>query len=150
MTFRPAVLADIPLLTELRATFHAFEPFPRPLPEAQQTALLEHVLTTSAAGRAWLLEVDGAVAGYLVLTFGFSLEYGGTTALLDELFLLDTFRGRGLGAEALAFVADFCQKAGFTVVQLEVDCGNLAAQRLYERAGFAGLDKRALLTRWLS
>ena len=37
-------------------------------------------------GRLFAIDDDGSVVGYLVLTFGFSLEFGGRNAVVDELF----------------------------------------------------------------
>src|SRR4051794_32184903 len=49
-------------------------------------------------GGWWFIEVDGANAGYFVLTLGFSLEFGGRFALLDEFYMEPSNRGKGIGA----------------------------------------------------
>jgi len=37
----------------------------------------------------------------MALTMGFSMEYGGKDAFLDDLFIKNSFRGAGTGKEAL-------------------------------------------------
>ena len=49
-------------------------------------------------GRAWLIEEAGQTIGYAVLGLGFGIEYGGADAFVDDLYLVPTARGRGLGA----------------------------------------------------
>ena len=41
--------------------------------------------------------------GYLVLTLGYSLEYGGRDAFIDEVYIRSSYRGRGIGTAALTF-----------------------------------------------
>jgi GNAT superfamily N-acetyltransferase len=99
-------------------------------------------------GGIWLIESDGEAVGYFVLTVCFSLEFGGRFGLLDEIFVAEDWRGRGLGAEAVAFAADWCLQQGMEALRLEVWTGNAGAIRLYKRAGFA-LEQRHLMTRRL-
>ncbi|RYD26286.1 MAG: GNAT family N-acetyltransferase, partial [Verrucomicrobiaceae bacterium] len=37
-------------------------------------------------GGVWLLRVEGVLAGYLIATLGYSVEFGGRYVLVDELF----------------------------------------------------------------
>jgi GNAT superfamily N-acetyltransferase len=106
------------------------------------------LLDDARLGQVWLIAVDGLPVGYLVLAFGYSLEYGGRTAVLDELFVAEAYRGRGLGSCALQFAADECRKLGLRALQLEVERHNQDAQRLYRRAGFVDHD-RYLMSRRL-
>jgi ribosomal protein S18 acetylase RimI-like enzyme len=99
---------------------------------------LAHLLGDPTLGRAWLIEVDGQPAGYVVLVFGFSLEFGGRDAFVDELYVSPGFEGRGLGRATLEFVEREACASGAKTLLLEVRTGNDRARRLYERAGFAG------------
>lgn len=108
---------------------------------------LAALLDDPTLGQVWLIALDGQPAGYLVLTFGYSLEYGGRTALLDELFVAEAYRGRGLGSRALDFAADECRKLGVRALQLEVVRHNQAAQRLYRASGFVDHDRYVMTLR---
>jgi diamine N-acetyltransferase len=94
--------------------------------------------------RAWLLEFESEVVGYVVLTFGFSLEYGGLDAYVDELFVKLEFRGRGFAAQALAFLTLECQKLNVVALHLEVDTSNHSAKSLYAKMGFASTARELL------
>ena len=65
-----------------------------PFNESLSRQALAQLLADPTLGRAWLLP---GCAGYLILTFGFSLEYGGRDAFIDEFFIAAPHRGRGLG-----------------------------------------------------
>ena len=109
--------------------------------------VLDELLSDPALGGAWLLEVDGTAAGYLVLGFGFSLEYGGRDAFLDEFYLVPEARGRGHGRAALEAALDEARRLGLQAVHLEVEDDNPRARRLYAATGFAGNERRLLSRR---
>jgi GNAT superfamily N-acetyltransferase len=90
----------------------------------------------------------GAVAGYAVVTLGFSLEFGGPFALLDELYLCDAARGRGRGRHALDLVKTWARQRGVPALRLEVHHHNPRAKSIYTKAGFHD-DHRDMLTLWL-
>jgi GNAT superfamily N-acetyltransferase len=118
------------------------------LEPAARGALLE-LLGSPALGRVWLVLADGFTVGYVVLTLGFSLEYGGRDAFVDELYVRRPHRGRGLGGAALAFVLGEARRLGVRAVHLEVERTNRSAERLYAALGFADNERR-LLTRRLA
>lgn len=87
-------------------------------------------------GEVYLMGADDGVAGYMVTTWGFTVELGGPFVLIDELYISPAYRGRGWGRAALAFVAETARQRGLRAVQLEVEHHNTHAATLYQRAGF--------------
>ena len=110
---------------------------------------IETLLRDESAGRVWWIRENQHRIGYVAITFCFSLEFGGPSAVVDELYLEERYRGRGIGLEALRFVEDFCRLRGILTLNLEVDRDNLHAQALYRKAGYHDRNN-FLLTRWLS
>lgn len=107
---------------------------------------LKALMADSRYGRAWFIRYDGRNAGYLVLTYCFSVEFGGRYGLIDEIYLRDKYREKGIGGKAIGFVLKQCRKEGVRTVRLEVERHNVRAQRLYVREGFFPED-RNLMTR---
>ena len=145
-TFTPAAPPDadalVPLLREFYAYVHiAFD-------DREARGALAQLLNDPRLGRIYLIRTGGELVGYLVLTFGFSLEFKGRDAFVDELFLREGFRGRGIGKRALAFAEEECRAAGVRALHLEVERANTGAQGLYRRAGFKAHD-RYLMTKWI-
>jgi GNAT superfamily N-acetyltransferase len=101
-------------------------------------------------GRVWLALVEDSIAGYAMGTWGFSTEQGGRFLLLDELFVLPEFRGRGVGAATLAFVEKEAERDGAGAVRIEVAVENGPARELYRAAGYADLHRLFLAKRLAS
>jgi ribosomal protein S18 acetylase RimI-like enzyme len=144
--FRPAGAADEATLLALMREFYAHERLA--FEESAARAALRGLLEDAARGRVVLIEVEGAVAGYLAVCFGWSLEFQGRDAFVDELWLREAFRHRGIGARALEVAAELCREAGVRALHLEVERGNARAQEVYRRAGFV-LREHHLMTRRL-
>ena len=146
VNFKPAAAPDSKLLICMMRGLYEHDQLE--FDEQAARGGLTQLLGDEALGRVWLIEVDGAPAGYIVLTYGFSLEYHGRDALIDEFFIAESWRGRGVGRQALEFVAAFCRAQGLCAVHLAVDYTNERAQRVYRKSGFAA-QERFLMTRWL-
>lgn len=95
-------------------------------------------------GYVWLVRADGTSVGYVVLTLCYSLEYGGRSAYVDDLFIRAPYRGRGLGRSALEHVRRACEALEIRAVHLEVDRADSAAQALYRGFGFVETDRQLL------
>ena len=100
-----------------------------------------------ALGRVWIVEVDESAVGYAALTLGWSLEYGGRDAFVDDLYVAPLHRGRGRGGAALAAVEAAARELGVRSLHLEVERGNVRAQELYRRRGFADNERRLMTKR---
>ena len=55
---------------------------------------------------------------------------------INNLAVLDAWRGRGIGSALIEYVVEACARRGARSATLEVRRSNLAARRLYARAGF--------------
>jgi diamine N-acetyltransferase len=144
--FHLAGPADTEALVEMMREFYAHERLA--WDEARVHRALGELLGDSRNGRAWIVRKDGADAGYFFVTLGFSLEFGGRDAFLDELYLREAHRGGGLGQRAIEHMARACAEMGVRALHLEVDHDNEGAQRFYRRLGFYAHD-RFLMTRWM-
>jgi len=117
--------------------------------ERAARASFRQLLSLPAFGRVWLLWEGNRLAGYIVLTIGFSFEFHGHDAFIDELYVDDAFRRRGFGRQAVAFVEEKAREMGVNAIHLEVDRGNDPALELYRRSGYAD-HARFLMTKLLN
>jgi GNAT superfamily N-acetyltransferase len=143
---RDAGVNDLDLVLDLMQGLYASDHIPFD-PARARRALLE-LLADSSLGRVCLAEAEGEAIGYAALTWGYSLEFGGRYALLDELFLREAHRGRGAGRQLLDFLAALCRGLGVQALRLEVERANRGARNLYTRMGFE-LHDRDLMTLWI-
>lgn len=138
--------ADEPAILALMRDFYAEEHLV--FDELVARDAVHELLADPRLGVILLLETDAGPAGYLVLTFGFSLEFHGRFALLDELYLTPAVRGRGWGQHALTLAADVARQHRVAALRLEANHANTRAQALYLKHGFHD-DRRHLFTHWL-
>lgn len=138
---------DLPRLSTMVAALHG--EIGLNTSEDHRTAALNPILNGLPHGAIWLIGPRRAPVGYLAISFGWSLEFGGLDAVLDEFYIRDAVRGRGMGGEALNTLAKTLAEAGVKALHLEVDSSDEAAQRLYNRALFRPRTGYATMTRVL-
>jgi GNAT superfamily N-acetyltransferase len=113
----------------------ADDPWSVPFDEAAVRPIVCDLIANPAVGLAYLVCDSEQTVGYIVLCFDYSLEYGGKGAWVDEFFVGEEFRSRGIGSDVLHLAEHEARKAGATVLHLEVNYGNPAIE-LYRRHGF--------------
>ena len=138
---------DADKLLPLVAAFHEHEGFGTDA-DHQRAAILP-LLEGSPHGAIWLIGPRRAPVGYVAVSFGWSVEFGGLDAMVDELFVRSAVRKRGMGADALNHLAMALKEAGIHAMHLEAAGDNDALQRFYARARFKPRDGYVLMSRVL-
>ncbi len=138
---RPSDQADLLRLIRAYYRFDGIRFRPASIEKA-----LQRLLHSRALGRVWLMLDGDKAIGYIVLTFNFDLEFGGLEGLVTDLFVIEKYRGRGLGKRALDVVDDYCRSREIDTVELQVTAENKQAQAFYRRIGFEQLS-RVVMTR---
>jgi GNAT superfamily N-acetyltransferase len=144
--YRAAALDDVDVLLPLMRCLQADDPWSVPFREEKARETLRELIANPSAGRAFLICAGELCVGYLVLSFDFSLEFGGKNAWIDELFVEREFRNQGIGSKT-EVAGRMARECGAKVLHLEVNRGNDAID-LYRRCGFEDHD-RYLLSKWL-
>lgn len=85
------------------------------------------------------------MVGYIVVTFVFAMEYGGTVAAVDDFYVRPEARGEGLGKAALAAPRRACEDLGARALRVEVGEDNAPARAVYRSAGFEPLAGHAVM-----
>lgn len=102
---RLAEARDLGELQPLVRAYHAFENIQSS--ETERESALRRLVSDRTPGDIWLIFADGTLAGYIALCRGFSIEFNGFDAFIDQFFLEVTrnnHRARKLYAAA-GFVA---------------------------------------------
>jgi ribosomal protein S18 acetylase RimI-like enzyme len=159
-SFRVATEFDAEILLPFMRDYYAFDG--HTFDEQKARAALIALLRDPNLGRVWLIlaeknhdaEIDditenAAPVGYIVLCFGYSLEWLGRDAFVDEFYLLPDYRGRGWGRNTMTFLEDAARKLNVTALHLEVMHHNTNALELYRSLGFEG-HKSSFLSKWIA
>jgi ribosomal protein S18 acetylase RimI-like enzyme len=147
VAFKLANVDDSGLLIEFMQEFYELDHVTLDEPAARSA--VQQILSNDSFGRVWLMQVDGNPIGYIVLTLGFSLEFQGRDAFIDEIYIRAAHRGRGVGRRAIEFVEGVCCSLGVRALHLEVERENKSAQAMYRKVGFADQDSY-LMTKYVA
>ena len=93
------------------------------------------LLEGSPLGAVWLIGPKMSPVGYVVVSFGWSIELGGMDGFVDEIWIREKVRGRGMGTDSIQRLQKALREAGVKALHLEMAEGS-QAERLYRRAGF--------------
>jgi ribosomal protein S18 acetylase RimI-like enzyme len=149
LLFREAALQDEAELLGMMRLLAEHPPGTIAFDEPAARAAFRQFLSLPAFGKVWLLSLGSKTVGYIVLTLGFSFEFHGHDAFIDELYIDAAHRRRGIGRQGVDFVEQKAREMGVQAVHLEVDRGNEPALELYRRAGYQD-HHRFLMTKWLN
>jgi len=145
LALAPAGAADLDELLAMRARFNAGQGYAFDVATARHA--LGELLAKAELGRAYRIVRDGESVGYAALCFGWSLEWGGRDAFVDELFVEAGARGQGVGRAALRALVAEARRLGVSALHLEVESDNEAGRGLYRSEGFVGNERRILTRR---
>lgn len=93
-----------------------------------------------AAFTSLIAEVDEGFAGLALFFPIFSTWSGKPGVYVQDLYVDEAFRGRGIGELLLRHVASWSMARGGVYLRLAVDRDNIAAQRFYERLGIGWIE----------
>ncbi len=144
INFLSATVEDIPVLLEMMAEFNAEAAYS--FNKTMTAVNLQTFILEPQLGSLLTIRAGRTTIGYLVLAFGFSFEYGGRDAFIDELFVRKEYRKQGIGRLALEFAEQWAKELQVKAIHLEVERNNTAASGLYLKMEFTD-NGRILLSR---
>lgn len=140
-----ATVEHVDRLLPLVASFHAEAGIN--ISDEQRAAGITPLLDGCPHGVAYLIGPPRAPIGYIIVSFGWSIEFAGMDGFVDELYVRPGVRGRGVASEVLISLPRALAGVGLKALHLEVRADNADARRLYKRAGFGLRDGYHLMTR---
>lgn len=139
-----ANIDDLPRLQSLVARFHTHESIEQS--DTDRATALRPLLEGSPHGAAYLIGPRQGPVGYIIVSFGYAVAMGGIAGFVDEFYIRESVRGRGMGSEVLRTLMPALAEFGVKALSLEVDSRNDKAKRLYGRLGFEAREKHQLMT----
>lgn len=133
VTIRQAVTADLDAILPLVEAYRVFYK-QTPDPKAEHAFIQRHLrYGTSAIYLAWL---DGSAVGFMQLFRTYSTVHLANAWILEDLYVLPECRGSGVASALLERAVQVARESGASGMFLETAHDNVAAQRVYERAGW--------------
>jgi GNAT superfamily N-acetyltransferase len=133
LSIRPATIDDVPLLKTFLHELAVFERKPDEVVIADET-LIKDGFGPQPKFRALMAEWDGHPIGYAFFHGCYS-SWRGPGIFLEDLYVRETFRGRGIGKALLAHVACIARQEGCYGLRWEVLDWNEPAIQFYKSLG---------------
>ena len=96
-----------------------------------------HVIDASNNEQLFVAELDGAVVGTFQILFNRTLTgRGSLTMIIEAVQTRPDMRGRGIGAQMIAYAIEEAKRRDCRLVQLTSNNVRTDAHRFYERLGF--------------
>ena len=124
---------------EMAGEFYHSDAVLHPIPDGYFVRTVEEALRSDAYAEIFLFECDGETAGYGLTAKTYSQEAGGYVWWIEEVYIREKFRSRGLGREFFHYLEEQKGKE-VTRLRLEVEEENTRAAALYRKLGYEVLN----------
>jgi GNAT superfamily N-acetyltransferase len=105
---------------------------------------LEKIVAEPARGFIFVAKSNGCIVGVAYASALVSLEHGGVSGWLEELYVLADWLGRGIGVRLLEQTILYARRLGWKAIDLEVDEQHRRVESLYFRQGFRPVLRKRL------
>lgn len=109
------------------------------IPHSYHIRTFDELMKSDTYAQAYIFEYNGKTAGYALLAKTFSREAGGMVIWIEEIYIKEEFRGKGLGSEFFAYLEEN-KSDNVARLRLEVEPDNDGAIALYKRMGYEPLE----------
>jgi GNAT superfamily N-acetyltransferase len=125
---------NFPELVTLISALAEFEHLTPPDEEGVKR-LREHALSPKPYFEAYLARSDGRAIAYLILIQTYSSFLARPTLFIEDIFVLEGYRGRGVGKTILLFCAEKAKAMDCGRMEWQALDWNINAIHFYERMG---------------
>jgi GNAT superfamily N-acetyltransferase len=145
LRIRPATRDDVPQLLGLIRELAAYEK-KRHQAVVSEGDLLRDGFGSEPKFRMFIAEWQGEAVGYASFFYFYSTFQGRAALFLEDLFVLEKFRGKGIGKALLVAVSRLTVEEGCFALRWEVLDWNRPAIEFYEKLGATFLKERKVVT----
>jgi len=137
LSIRPASKEDMMSLSEM---IHEFAKFEKLSAVVTESDLIRDGFGADPKFRVLLAEWDGKLAGYALFFDYYSTFEGRAALFLEDIYVRQAFRGKGIGQALMARVAGIARQENCFGMRWEVLDWNTPAIDFYKKMGATFLD----------
>lgn len=98
---------------------------------------IDACLSDSPLLEGYIFEIEQETVGYAMVAKSFSTEYGRVCIWIEDLYMKENYRGKGIGTSFFTFIEE---KYPDTIIKLEVEEENKRAIHMYQKCGYELLE----------
>lgn len=102
--------------------------------------VFEEALNSPELITMMMIEEEKEAIGFANLMIIFSVWAHGKALILDDLFVLEEYRGKGLGRKVLEFIEDHAKENKYKRLQFQSELSNPNAYKFYISLGYKSED----------
>lgn len=136
---------DRDVYLEMSREFYRSEAVSHDIPATFREKTFDEYLRSDVYTEGLMLEYDGKIVGYGVISKTWSQECGGIAWWLEELYLLPRYRSMGIAHEYFRYIFERAEKEQVCRLRLEVEPDNTRAEKLYREMGFTELGYKQMI-----
>ncbi len=138
LLLRPAAEEDIPVILNFILELAEFE---GAKDQIQSTAEgLREVLFVKHITDALIAELSGAPIGFAIWAYSFSTFTGKPTLYIDDLYVREEYRGKGIGSRIFSHIAEIAYEKDCSRMDWYCMETNLSGKRYYQKMGAEEID----------
>ncbi|PZV01115.1 MAG: GNAT family N-acetyltransferase [Leptolyngbya sp.] len=130
------VLANLTHLEALAALFDGYRVFYQQPSDRQGAQQFLQARLEKGDSTILVAVVEGQLAGFTQLYPSFSSVSMKPIWILNDLFVAEAYRGRGIAKQLMTATENFAQETGAIRIGLSTQVTNTSAQALYEARGY--------------
>lgn len=116
--------------------FYHSEAVLHPTEESAHLNIFNELLRSEDYLLCYIFHINGEKAGYSLLSKSFCPEVGGSIIWIEQLYINEAYRGKGISTKFLSFIeSEFSPQR----IRLEVEEDNVNAISLYRKNGYSFL-----------
>lgn len=143
LNYRPIKDNEISIFKQYAMNLYAEDAGGEPMDSAKMGKTIHFLRLNPQNGTIMSILLDSTYIGYAILINFWSNEYGGIVLHIDELYIDEKFRNRGIASHFIKFLID-SKFNGCKALFLEVHPDNSNALKLYKRLGFQTAENSTL------
>ncbi len=145
ISYKLASPEELEVLIDLVGEYHIFESLSSSR-DKRRTSLIPLLDPDKDYGFILVAFCDSQLVGYVAICYGYTIEFGGRDAFVDEFYVMEKMRNKGIGFSLLEKAKIEALKNSINVLHLEVAVENATAKSFYKKNGFLARENFHLMS----
>lgn len=138
LTINKANFEDRDIYIKLASKLYCSDAVDHSIDSSNFKKTFDYLHENNTYGQIYIIKFNEEIVGYTLISKTFSQEVAGMVLLIEEIYIIDKYRGLGIGRSVFEYLEN--EYSGYNRIRLELTNSNKRAKKLYENLGFTRLE----------